>query len=90
MHDQLFYLNESSRLPNVTINAAPYAAGGHSGLLGAFIIAELGGSPRIVFMEDVWGGRVTEDPSGVSEVGLRFDALRSEALPTGARPGVMA
>jgi Domain of unknown function (DUF5753) len=90
MHDQLFYLNESSRLPNVTINVVPYAAGGHSGLLGAFIIAELGGSPRIVFVEDVSGGRVTEDPSVVSEVGLRFDALRSETLPTGASRDLIA
>jgi hypothetical protein len=42
MHDQLFYLNEASRLPNVTVNVVPYAPGGHSGLLCAFIIAELG------------------------------------------------
>jgi hypothetical protein len=71
LHDQLFHLNEASRLPTVTVNVVPYAAGGHSGLPGAFVIAELGGSPRIVFTDDVSGGRVTEVPSVVSEVGLR-------------------
>jgi Domain of unknown function (DUF5753) len=39
MHDQLFYLNGASRLPNVTINVVPSAAGGHSGLLGAAFAA---------------------------------------------------
>lgn len=81
---QLLHLVQSSRLPNVTVNVVPYAAGGHSGLLGAFVIADVRDAPGIVFMEDVSGGRVAEEASVVSEVMLRFDALRSEALPKGA------
>lgn len=90
MQEQLFHLNEAARLPNVTVNVVPYSAGGHSGLLGAFIIAELSGPTRIVFIEDASGGRVSEDPAVVSEVGLRFDALRSETLPTGASRDLIA
>jgi transcriptional regulator with XRE-family HTH domain len=81
MHDQLKRVIAVSRLPNVTIQVVPYTAGGHSGLLGAFILADLPDTESIVFLEDVSGGRVAEDALVVSDVALRFDALRSDALP---------
>ena len=81
MHDQLIHLVELSRLPNITIQLVGYDAGGHSGLLGAFVIADRSAGGSIVFIEDVTGGRVSEDVATVAEVGLRFDALRSESLP---------
>lgn len=84
MHDQLAHLVDLSRIPNVTIQVVPYDAGGHSGLLGAFVIADRPSAARIVFIEDVTGGRVSEDAATVAEVVLRFNALRSEALPKGA------
>jgi hypothetical protein len=42
-----------------------------------------------VFIEDVTGGRVSEDAATVAEVTLRFDALRSEALPKNASRTLM-
>jgi hypothetical protein len=60
MHDQLMYLVEVSRRPNVTIQVMPYGAGGHTGLLGAFVIADLEGSLSIVYVEDITYGRVFE------------------------------
>ena len=84
MHDQLSHLVEMSRKPNVTIQVVPYDARGHSGLLGAFVIADRPNAASIVFIEDVTGGRVSEDAATVAEVALRFDALRSEALPKSA------
>jgi len=89
MRDQLKHLVLVSMLPNITIQIVPYAARGHSGLLGAFIIADTNDSPGIVFIEDVTGGRVAEDPDAVAEVTLRFDSLRSEALPKGASRDLM-
>jgi len=89
MRDQLKHLATMSMLPNVTIQVVPYSARGHSGLLGAFVIAELADSASIVFLEDVSGGRVAEDPDVVAEVTLRFDSLRSEALPKGASRDLM-
>lgn len=83
MREQLLYLAEVPRA-NVTIQVVPYGAGGHSGLLGAFVIADLDDSGSIVYMEDASGGRVGEDAAVVAEVTLRFDTLRSEALPKGA------
>jgi transcriptional regulator with XRE-family HTH domain len=81
MHDQLGHLVELAGKPNVTIQVVPYDARGHSGLLGAFVIADRPDAASIVFIEDVTGGRVAEDAATVAEVALRFDALRSEALP---------
>jgi hypothetical protein len=65
----------------VTIQVVPYAAGGHTGLLGAFILADLAATQSIVFLDDASGGRVAEDARVVSDIALLFDALRSDALP---------
>ena len=87
--DQFAYLVEMSRRPDVTIQVVPYAAGGHSGLLGAFILAEMGDLPAIVFTEDACGGRVTEDAAIVAQAMRNFDAMRSEALQRGVSRDVM-
>lgn len=81
MHDQFIRLVEMSQWPQITIQVVPYTAGGHSGLVGAFIIAELPAAQSIVFMEDVSGGRVAEGGPELSEAAMCFEALRSEALP---------
>jgi hypothetical protein len=90
MCEQLEHLIAMSRLPTVTIQVVPYSAGGHSGLLGEFILAELPTSQSIVFVEDVSGGRVAEDAAAVADVTLRFDALRSDALPKAASRDLIA
>ena len=84
MYDQLKCLAEMPGRPNITVQVVPYSAGGHTGLLGACTIAELHGSTGIVNVEDIADGRVTDDAATVSQVTLRFNSLRSEALPKGA------
>jgi transcriptional regulator with XRE-family HTH domain len=83
MYDQLMHLAEVSGHPNITVQIVPYCAGGHTGLLGACTIADLDGSAGIVNLEDIADGRVTDDAVTVSQVTLRFNSLRSEALPKG-------
>ena len=90
MHDQLMDLVRMSQLPNVTIQVVPYSAGGHTGLLGAFVIADIDSSPGIVYVEDIADGRVFEDPGAVSRVMLRYRSLQSEALPKGASRDLIA
>jgi transcriptional regulator with XRE-family HTH domain len=90
MRDQLARLVEMSRRPNVTIQVLPYSAGGHTGLLGAFTIADLGGNPGTVNVEDITDGRVFEDPGMVARVTLRYKSLQSEALPKGASRELIA
>jgi transcriptional regulator with XRE-family HTH domain len=88
--DQLNHLIAVSKWPNVTIQVVPYAAGGHSGLLGGFIVCDLPGSKSIAFLDDALDGRVVEDTETVSEILLRFAGLRSDALPKGASRDLMA
>jgi transcriptional regulator with XRE-family HTH domain len=90
MYDQLKCLAEVPGRPNVTVQVVPYSAGGHTGLLGACTIAELNGSAGIVNVEDIADGRVTDDAATVSQVTLRFNSLRSEALPKGASRELIA
>jgi hypothetical protein len=90
MHDQLVHLVEMSTMPNVTIQVVPYTSGGHSGLAGAFIVADFVDQPSIVWLDDAAGSRVAEDAATVSFAALRFDALRSEALPKAASRDLIA
>jgi transcriptional regulator with XRE-family HTH domain len=83
MRDQLVHLSAMSRRPNITVQIIPNT-GAHPGLLGAFTVADLGGSPGIVNIEDIADGRVTEDAATVSMVALRFHTLRGDALSKGA------
>ena len=84
MYEQLMYLAEASERPNITVQVVPHSAGGHTGLLGACTIAELNGSAGMVNIEDITDGRVADDAATVSKVTLRFNSLRSEALPKGS------
>ena len=90
MRDQLIHLVEMSTLPNVTIQIVPYLAGGHSGLAGAFIIADFADEPSIVWLDDAAGSRVAEAAATVAVVALRFEALRSDALPKAASRDLIA
>jgi hypothetical protein len=81
MHDQLLHLAAVAHRPNVTIEVIPYQAGAHSGLLGAFVIADFADAPSIAYLETAAGGQIIEEQSGAAGVALTFDTLRSDALP---------
>jgi transcriptional regulator with XRE-family HTH domain len=83
MREQLVHLCAMSRRPNITVQVIPNTEA-HLGLLGAFTVADLGGSPGIVNVEDIADGRVTEDAATVSMVALRFHTLRGDAMSKGA------
>jgi transcriptional regulator with XRE-family HTH domain len=83
MCKQLMHLVAMSRRPNVTVQIIPNT-GAHPGLLGAFTVADLEGTPAIVNLEDIADGRVAEDSATVSMVALRFHSLRGDALSKGA------
>lgn len=90
MRDQLMSLVQASRRPNVTVQVLPYSAGGHTGLLGAFTIVDLGANPSTVNVEDITYGRVFEDAATVSRVTLHYKSLQSEALPKRASRELIA
>jgi hypothetical protein len=82
MRDQLLHLVTMSRRSNITVQIIPNT-GAHPGLLGAFTVADLGGSAAMVNLEDIADGRVTEDADTVAMVTLRFHSLRGDALSKG-------
>lgn len=81
MHDQLEHLAALAENPQTTIQIIPASAGAHGGLLGGFVIADLDGSPGMVYLETAAEGQIADSPAIVAHAMLRFDALRSEALP---------
>ena len=83
MRSQLYRLADLAEHPKTTIQVIQ-AAGAHAGLLGGFVIADLDGKPPMVYLETAAEGQVTDSPSVVAHVALRFDRLRAEALPWGA------
>lgn len=90
MHEQLLHLTDMSHRPNITIQVVPLSAGAHSGLLGAFAVAEAAGVARAAYLETPTQGFIVETPATVDEIMLTFDTLRSEALPHGASSDLIA
>jgi transcriptional regulator with XRE-family HTH domain len=85
MKDQLEYLIETSMQPNISLHVVPADAGAHTGLLGAFAIADIEeGIPRVVYLETPDEGLTSGTPSVISKVIGVFERVRSEALPRGA------
>jgi transcriptional regulator with XRE-family HTH domain len=84
MHDQLVHLADVAENPQTTIQVIPASAGAHAGLLGGFIIADLDGAASMVYLETAAEGQIADSPAIVAHAMLRFDALRSEALPRAA------
>lgn len=80
MHDQLWHIADASNRPNITVEVIPYGTGAHSGLLGAFVIADFVDAPSIVYLETANGGQIVEKASAIEEDALIFDSLRSDAL----------
>ena len=85
MHDQLAHLADRGERANIKVHVIPAEAGAHVGLLGAFAIAGLAGdTPGIVYFETPDEGQTSRDPVRVAKIVLKFETLRSEALPRGA------
>jgi transcriptional regulator with XRE-family HTH domain len=82
MAAQLDHLAELARMPRIIIQVLPDQA--HSGLQGAFVIAETDQPPAIVYLETALSGHVVEAPDMADETDVLFDALRAEALTGGA------
>jgi transcriptional regulator with XRE-family HTH domain len=84
MLDQLWHVARLADRPKVSVQVVPFGAGERAGLLGAFTVADLDAAGGRLYLETATTGQVAEAPSAVSEAGLIFDTLRSEALPWSA------
>ncbi|WP_216205976.1 helix-turn-helix domain-containing protein [Amycolatopsis aidingensis] len=82
MTRQLHRLAEVARMPHVTLQVLPFAAGAHAGMEGPFVI--LGypehADPDVVYLESTGSGFFLELPPEVRRYSLMFDHLRAAAL----------
>jgi transcriptional regulator with XRE-family HTH domain len=80
MAAQLARLLQAARRPSTTIQVIPRSVA-HSGLHGAFVVAEVPDLPdMVVYFETVEDGYTVEEPGTGARLSLRFSALRTEAL----------
>lgn len=79
MHEQVKRLAELARMPRIHIQILP-ADAPHPGLMGAFVIAETGQNPAVVYLETAFDGQVVETPTMADTMNVRFETLRMEAL----------
>jgi len=84
MHGQVGHLADLAAWPNISIQVIPYSAGGHVGLLGAFVIAEAADMSATAFLENAADGQTIEDTDRVAQIVACFDALRGDALAVAA------
>jgi transcriptional regulator with XRE-family HTH domain len=84
MHAQLMHLSDLATSRNITIQVIPYDAGGHIGLLGAFVIAEAADMSSVAFLESAADGQTVEDTDRVAQIVACFDALRGDTLTVAA------
>jgi hypothetical protein len=84
MHGQVAHLADLATWPNISIQVIPYSAGGHVGLLGAFVIAEAADMSATAFLENAADGQTIEDTDRVAQIVACFDAVRGDALAVAA------
>jgi transcriptional regulator with XRE-family HTH domain len=79
MAEQLEHLVELAMMPRISIQVIP-ADRPHAGLLGAFVIAETGQAPAIVYLDSTLDGQVVESAAMAEAMDVVFRALQMEAL----------
>ena len=79
MADQMEHLTDLATMPRISIQVIP-AGMPHAGLLGAFVIAETGQTPAIVYLENALDGQVVESAAKAEAMDVVFRALQIEAL----------
>jgi len=75
----LEHLVELAMMPRISIQVIP-ADRPHAGLLGAFVIAETGQAPAIVYLDSTLDGQVVESAAKAEAMDVVFRALQMEAL----------
>lgn len=81
MCEQMNRLVGALRQPHVAVEVIPASACAHTGLTGAFSIADFEGVPSVGYVESALRGFPVEDQKDVAALGVTWDTLRGEALP---------
>ena len=83
MTDQLEHLAASAELPQVTLQALPYAVGGHPGMPGSFALMRFAdaGAGDVVYIETQASTLFLESDADLERFAGIFEHLRALALP---------
>lgn len=81
MRAQVAHLVELAQRPNITLQIVPDSRGAYVGLSGPITILSFGDGPDILYLEGQAGGQLAKETSTVETCGLRFELIRSSALP---------
>jgi hypothetical protein len=79
MAGQMEHLAELAMMPRISVQVIP-ADRPHAGLRGAFVIAETGRPPAIVYLDRALDGQVVESAEVAETIDVVFRALQMEAL----------
>ncbi|BCJ34778.1 hypothetical protein Athai_22810 [Actinocatenispora thailandica] len=80
MRAQLQHLLEMAQRQHIRLQVLPFAAGVHAAMDGAFEVLDLPNREHVVYVEGPGAGRIFISPNVVTQLRLRFDALRGLAL----------
>lgn len=82
MRAQLDHLVELAELPKVTVQVIPYSVGSHPGVGGPFAILEFPEplDPDVVYVENIAGELLIEEPRDVAKFKVGFQRLGAVAL----------
>lgn len=80
---QMEHLAKLAQMPRVTIQVISEDEP-HAGLLGAFVIADSGQPPAIIYKDGVLDGQVIESAYAAEEIDVVFRALQADALTASA------
>lgn len=82
MSEQLEQLADLAKLPNVTIQVLPMAAGGHPAMTTPYVILSFKDAPdeSIVYLENLTNGQALEEPEHVGGYTMVHEKLCSMAL----------
>ncbi|MEU9888352.1 helix-turn-helix transcriptional regulator [Sphaerisporangium sp. NPDC051011] len=83
MRGQLEHLLSVAEQPHITVQIVPLPVGCTAGLGGAFVLAHAHGHD-LGYLETTYNGVVTAVPENVKQLQIRYDVIRTHALPRDA------
>lgn len=81
MREQLQHLLTMMANPRITVQVIPLDVGATTGLLGAFMIAQVPGASDTAYIETTTHGQVTDRSDDIEAISLRYDTIRAWAHP---------
>ncbi|GIL26110.1 transcriptional regulator [Actinocatenispora comari] len=80
MRAQLQHLLKMAQRQHIRLQIMPFTAGVHAAMDGSYTVIDLPNREHVVYVEGPGGGRLVITPELVTQLRLRFDALRGLAL----------